>query len=236
MDHCQKGLDLLLEKYEIGGKVTISDEEVSIDGKKFPLLPWENIRRFAELRNIVKSGRIGRICTYRIGHTAHRGTDLFKLLEREAGILEFTADSPVKEVFAIGDETVLNCILETESGCVCTVELAATLRQGSPEIDKHEIIAQNGVACDRVVDTQMPQNSIYVFGAENRAFTDTDFELFGYTEKEIACIRSAFALAKDAARGNESKCRKLHLDSVVKAAQKSLKLCEACKVDENGKG
>lgn len=236
MDRCQKGLDLLLEKYEIGGKVTITDEDVCIDGKKFPLLPWENVRRFAELRNIVKSGRIGRLCTYRIGHTTHCGADLLDLLEREAGILEFTADSPVKEVFAIGDETALNCILETESGCVCTVELAATLRKEFPEVDKHEIIAQNGVACDRVVDTQMPQNSIYVFGTENKAFTDTDFELFGYDENEIARIRSAFALAKEIGRGNENRRKKLHLDSVVKAAKQSLKLCEACKVDENGKG
>lgn len=235
MDRCQKGLDGLLKKYEVGGKVTIAGEEVSIDGAKYPLLPWEQVRRFEELRNIVKSGRIGRLCTCRIGHTARQGTDLLHLLEREAGILEFTAGSPVREVLVVGGKNVLNCILETENGCVCTAELAATLGQDAEAVDKHEIIAQNGVACDRVVDTQMPQSSIYVFGAKNERFTDTDFELFGYGEEEIALIRSAFALAKDAGTREENRRRKAHLECVVRAAENSLKLCEACKVDENGK-
>lgn len=235
MDRCQKGLDMLMEKYEIPGTAKLlCGDVVRIDGSDYPLLPWKNTRRFEELRNIVRSGRLGAVCTYRIGHTAVRGTDLFSLLEREAGILEFTVDSPVREAFAVGSGDVMNCILETENGCVCTIELAATLNEGAVDVDKHEIIARHGIACDRVVDTQVPQNSIYMFCKDCKEFTDTDFELYDYSEGEIARIRNAFAILKDKAARTENLAGKAHLEEVLKAVRQSLELCENCKVKENG--
>jgi len=51
---------------------------------------------------------------------------------------------------------------------------------GTAMIDRHELIAGRGVACDRVVDTQVPQDSIYALtGDGERRYTDTDAELFG---------------------------------------------------------
>ena len=128
----QKGLDLLLNKYSVSAKAVLSADgkTVAINGKQVPVLPWESERRIIELRNLVVSGRLGNMCTYRIGHTAKKGTDLFEMLAREVGILEFTVNSTAKEIFAIAGKNTINCIVETENGCVCTIELGATLEDG----------------------------------------------------------------------------------------------------------
>ena len=228
----QKGLDLLLKKYSVSAKAVLTEkgETVTVDGKNIPVLPWESERRIIELRNLVVTGRLGNMCTYRIGHTAKKGSDLFALLVREIGILEFTVNSTVKEIFAIEGKNTMNCIAETENGCVCTIELGATL-DGGKDIDKHEIITDNGVGCDRVVDTQMPQDSIYVFGKKEQAFMDTDAELYGYSEIEINTIRNAFAVAKnvDVQKSNANKW--IHIQKVVAAAKASLETMENVKVE-----
>ncbi len=229
----QKGLDLLLKKYSVSAKAVLTEkgETVTVDGKNIPVLPWESERRIIELRNLVVTGRLGNMCTYRIGHTAKKGSDLFALLAREIGILEFTVNSTVKEIFAIAGRNTMNCIAETENGCVCTIELGATLDDGQRDIDKHEIITDNGVGCDRVVDTQMPQDSIYVFGKKEQAFMDTDAELYGYSEIEINTIRNAFAVAKnvDVQKSNANKW--IHIQKVVAAAKASLETMENVKVE-----
>ena len=229
----QKGLDLLLKKYSVSSNAALSADgrTVTVDGTDIPVLPWESERRIIELRNLVVTGRLGNMCTYRIGHTAKKGSDLFALLAREIGILEFTVNSTVKEIFAIAGKNTVNCIAETENGCVCTVELGATLDEGQQDIDKHEIITDNGVACDRVVDTQLPQESIYVFGKKEQTFMDTDAELYGYSEIEINTIRNAFAVAKnvDARKSNANKW--IHIQKVVAAARASLEALENVRVE-----
>lgn len=227
----QKGLDLLLTKYSTPDKATfLADGFVEICGEHYPTLPWESERRFIELRNLVLNKRVGNMCTYRIGHTAAKGTNLYNLLFREIGILSFTVASPVKEIFAIGGINTMNCIAETENGCVCTIELAATLSEGEPEIDKHEIITDNGVACDRVVDTQVPQSSIYVYGKKDAVYTDTDAELYGYSELEINTIRNAFVLASKKEARSAAVDKYEHIAKVVEAAAKSLETLENVKV------
>ena len=87
--------------------------------------------------------------------------------------------------------------LKGADGVVCTIEIAATLPEGEKPKDKHEIITRRGIACDVVVDAQLRQESIYVFGEKNEAFTDVDFECYGLTADEVATVRAAFALARD---------------------------------------
>ena len=228
----QKGLNYLLEKYSVAADARLSDngKTLTINGEIVPTLPWESERRFIELRNLVTLGRVGNMCTYRIGHTSKKGTDLFEMLAREIGILEFTVDSTVKEIFAIAGVNTMNCIAETANGCVCTIELGATLEGDAADIDKHEIITDNGVACDRVVDTQIPQNSIYVFGKKDLVYCDTDAELYGYSEIEINTIRNAFALAKNEQARVAVKEKYAHIEAVVEAAKKSLDTLENVKV------
>ena len=229
----QKGLDFLLSKYSVEDKVSFSidGKTVNIADKTYPVLPYESERRFIEMRNLVLNGRLGNMCTYRIGHTFKKGSDIFEILKREIGILEFTINSIVKEIFAIASGNAMNCIVETENGCVCTIELGATLENGQKDVDKHEIITDNGVACDRVVDTQNPQESIYVYGKKELTFTDTDAELYGYSEMEINTIRNAFAIAKskDLRYANVEKAA--HIEKVVTAAKVSLETLENVKVE-----
>ena len=227
----QKGLDLLLTKYSAPDKATFKEDGfVEICGEKYPTLPWESERRFIELRNLVLTGRLGNMCTYRIGHTSSKGANLYNLLFREIGILEFTVNSPVKEIFAIGGSNTMNCIAETENGCVCTIELGATLKNGEADVDKHEIITDSGVACDRVVDTQVPQSSIYVYGKNEATYLDTDAELYGYTENEINTIRNAFLLASKKEMREAAADKYEHIAKVVAAAQKSIETLENVKV------
>ena len=228
----QKGLDLLLNKYSVSAKAVLSADgkTVTVDGKEIPVLPWESERRFIELRNLVLTGRLGNMCTYRIGRTAKKGADLFEMLAREVGVLEFTVDSTAKEIFAIAGANTMNCIVETENGCVCTIELGATLEDGQKDVDKHEIITDNGVACDRVVDTQMPQDSIYVFGKNTKTYTDTDAELYNYEEIQINTIRNAFAVAKSVDAQNANVAKWEHIQKVVEAAKVSLATLENVKV------
>ena len=230
----QKGLDLLLNKYSVSAKAVLSADgkTVAINGKQVPVLPWESERRIIELRNLVVTGRLGNMCTYRIGHTAKKGTDLFEMLAREVGILQFTVNSLAKEIFAIAGKNTLNCIVETENGCVCTIELGATLEDGQKDVDKHEIITDSGGGCDRVVDTQMPQDSIYVFGKNKQAFMDTDAELYGYEEIQVNTIRNAFALAKSQELCKANAEKWAHIQKVVDGARKSLATLENVKVGE----
>ncbi|MBO5879343.1 MAG: hypothetical protein J6Q68_02170 [Clostridia bacterium] len=229
----QKGLNYLLEKYSVASKAILSADgkNVNIDGELFPVFSYESERRFIELRNLFILGRLGNICTYRIGHTAKAGTNLMDLLKKEVGILEFTIDSKTTEIFAIAGKNTMNCIVETENGCICTIELAATLQDRERNIDKHEIITDNGVACDRVVDTQVPQESIYVFGKNKQTFLDTDAELYGYSECEITTVRAAFLLAKNDESRNLAKAKDAHLNKVIEAAKASLATLENVKVE-----
>ncbi len=227
----QNGLDLLLDKYSVAANAELKSlKSVNVSGRDIPLLPWESERRFIELRNLVVQKRVGNMCTYRIGHTSHKSTDIFELLKREAGIVEFTVNSEIKEIFTICGKNTMNVIAETENGCVCTIELACTLEDREAAVDKHEIITDNGIACDMVVDTQIPKSSIYVYGEKKVSFTDTDAELYGYSQAEIAAIRNAFAVCKDekaAAHNVEANAR---LDKIVEAARKSVESLENVKV------
>ena len=94
------------------------------------------------------------------------------------------------------------------------------------------LVEGGGVACDRVVDTQVPQSSIYVYGKKKTLFTDTDTELYGYSHKEINTIRAAFALAKSKEARIAAKANHKHIETVVRAAKKSLETLENVKVGE----
>ncbi|MDD6735287.1 MAG: hypothetical protein PUE13_03125, partial [Clostridiales bacterium] len=101
-----------------------------------------------------------------------------------------------KSIMVMEHGNVLNAIANAEGGIVCTIEISATLNGDEPAKDKHEIISQRGIACDIVVDAQLKQDSIYVFGSENRKYTDVDFELYGLSTGEAAIVRAAFEIAQ----------------------------------------
>lgn len=222
MNMLQEKLNFLLNKYDISSDVQIIDcQNAVIDGKAVQLLPWRSERRFSELKKLVESGTLNGLSTMRITHIAHKGADLFELFFREADICETIMGSALTEIFAVSNgDTALNVLAKNQDGCVCTFELAATLSDGAEPIDKHEIIACTGIACDRVVDTQVPQSSVYVLGEKNtEQYTDVDMELFGLDIGQCAAVRNCFEMAKT---GEDTEKIVFHLNQVVEAAKKSI--------------
>jgi hypothetical protein len=141
---------------------------------------------------------------------------------KEFDIAEFISSSEIISVYcAITANRVANIILRLKSGVNASIELSCCLQQGATTIDRHEIIASRGVASDRVVDTQIPQQSIYLYNDKGEeSFTDTDSELYGLPANEINLVRDAFDAVKNDSSTERNK-RKEHIDSVVKAALES---------------
>ena len=228
----QKGLDMLLTKYSVNEDAVLDEagKTVTVGTEEYRVLPWESERRIIELRGLVSSGRVGAPSSFRIGHAVKVGTDLWEVLRREVGIAEFALGEEIIDIFVILGNGTMNAISECQSGAICTFELAATLPEGEIEVDKHEIIADGGVAADRVVDTQMPQSSIYVLGKNSRRYLDTDAELFGYAEIEVNTIRNAFKLASNKEYREYCVNKNLHIDSVLAAARQSADTLERVEV------
>ena len=194
----QEKLDFLLEKYSVEAKVTLKDEKTAaVGGGEYPILAHRSERRFLELKNIVNGGTLVGISVMRVARIVASSADIYAELYRELDLCQYILQRKLCQITVMENGNVMNAIATTEDGVVCTLEISATLREGEPAKDKHEIISQRGIACDVVVDAQLKQDSIYVFGAANKKFTDVDFELYGLSIEEIAVVRGAFALAQE---------------------------------------
>lgn len=197
MSKLQEKLDFLLEKYSVGVNVVLKDDQtVVIEGKELPIFSHRSERRFIELKNIVNNGTLVGISVMRVARMVGKGSDIYEVLYRELDLCQYILQRKICSIMVMENDCVMNAIATTEDGVVCTLELSATLQKGEKPKDKHEIISQRGIACDVVVDAQLQQDSIYVFGSENRKYTDVDFELYGLSPEEIAIVRAAFTLAQ----------------------------------------
>lgn len=229
MKKLQEKLDFLLDKYDVSAKAELlSEKEALVAGERKSLLPWRSERRFIEMKALIDSGRLTGLSTMRITHVLNRGADLYEILRREADIFEFVTGETICEIFAVANGTVaLNAIAKSKNGIVCSFELSATLPEETPAMDKHEIIAVSGNICDRVVDTQVPQSSIYVFGDKPMSFTDVDAELFGLSIGECAIVRHVFEIAQKGI----CTCRAAaQADAVVDAAKRSIETFDNIKL------
>jgi len=198
MTNLQEKLDFLIEKYDVEKRAVLKDEKtVIIDGRDIPLLSHRLERRFIELKNIVQGGTLVGISVMRVARIVEKGSDVFAELYRELDICQYVLGRKLVGITAMQNDNTLNVIATAEEGIVCTFEISATLKEGEPAKDKHEIISQRGIACDVVVDAQLKQDSIYLFGSENKKFTDVDFELYGMSTEDIAVVRAAFSIAQN---------------------------------------
>jgi hypothetical protein len=222
----QEKLDFLLNKYSVETKTILKDcKTVIIDGKEIPILSHRLERRFIELKNIVQGGTLQGISVMRVARIVEKGADIFTELYRELDICQYILGRKIVAVTAMQNDNTLNVIATTEDSIVCTIEISATLAKGEIPKDKHEIIAQRGTACDVVVDAQLKQDSIYVFGAENKKYTDVDFELFGLSIEDIAVVRSAFTIAQKGTK-DEMIALDSNLKVLVEKAKASVKTGE----------
>lgn len=223
MNRLQEKLDFLLEKYSVDTKVVLKDSKtVVINGMELPILSHRSERRFVELKNIVNNGTLVGVSVMRVARIIEKGSDIYEALYRELDLVQYILQKSIKSIMVMENGNVMNAIATTEEGVVCTIEISATLKAGELPKDKHEIISQRGIACDVVVDAQLKQDSIYVFGAENKKYTDVDFELYGLSIEEIAVVRAAFTLAQSK-KYDEMKEIHTNLCKLVELAKKSAK-------------
>ena len=203
----------LCEKYAVAatgslvssasGTIGAAAELKMNDGSTVKLLPWRKERRFVELKNLVDNGTLENVSTLRFAWMAS-GKELKNLLYRELDLCAYLGESEIRSIFAVCNGNAANLIVKLQDDKSCSVECSAELPAGTDEMDRHEIIAARGVACDRVVDTQVPQSSIYHFSAQGeKRYTDIDTELFGFENEEILLVRAAFAVLSDPALAAE---------------------------------
>lgn len=194
-----EALAFLREKYGCPAGEIVSGNagpELALpDGKKVRLLPWRVERRFVELKKIIDGKTLEDVSTFRFASFS-AGGDPLKLAAREIDLAAFLAGSPVKRIFAVRNGgSACNILALLANGMSASVECGVKLPAGASGMDRHEIIAKRGVASDRAVDTQVPQNSIYEWtDAGNAVFTDVDTELFGLPNDQIWIVRAAFAV------------------------------------------
>lgn len=221
MNRLQQKLNFLLEKYSVDAKAVLKDDKtVVIDGMELPILSHRSERRFVELKNIVNNGTLVGVSVMRVARIIEKGSDIYEALYRELDLVQYILQRKIKSIMVMENEMTMNAIATTEDGVVCTIEISATLKEGEIPKDKHEIISQRGIACDVVVDAQLKQDSIYVFGTENKKYTDVDFELYGLSIEEIAVVRAAFAVAQKR-NFDELKAIDDNLCKLVEMAKKS---------------
>lgn len=226
MKDLQAKLDFLLDKYSVEAKAVLKNRKIAlIEGKEIPLLPHRHERRFIELKNVVQGGTLTGVSVMRVARIVPKSNDIFDELYRELDLCRYILGRNIVGITAFQNDNTLNVIATTEGDVVCTIEISATLPEGEPPKDKHEIIAQHGIACDVVVDAQLKQDSIYVFGAENKKYTDVDFELYGLTIEDIAVVRSAFRIAQ-MVNADEMLSIDRELKEIVEKVKKSAKTGE----------
>lgn len=221
----QEQLKFLLDKYNINTDIEIIDKKtVKLSNEIVSTFPWRYERRFTELKNIVDNHTVNGISHMRVCRIESKGANLSDILYRELDLCEWILSDKIIEIFAVKTDNAINAIAKMKSSVICTLEVATTLAENAEIIDKHEIIAQQGIACDRVVDTQVPQSSIYVYKEkeEPEKYLDVDFELYGLSIEDVAIVRSAFELAKNTSFLVDLRKQAIHLKNLILCVEKSV--------------
>lgn len=225
--------DWVLETTHKAGYLAGSDAQA--------LLPWRFERRFVELRNLVMEPTVENVVMCRFScTTTPEQMSLPEILYREFDLCEFLTGRVIVGVYATiakssdgtpspdgePESQFANVLVRLDNGVVCSVEAGTTLQKGGEKsiIDRHELIGRRGVASDRVVDTHVPQESVYVFtDGKTHVYTDTDSELFGLNNDHVNLIRAAFDLAKSPQNKANVDAQHKRLMSFVDAAFESEK-------------
>lgn len=182
------------------------------------LFPWRVERRLVELRNLRMKGTLGALSTIRLASFGAKGsTPLPSLLYRLLDLAEWLGGERAVHGFMVGGgPECANAILRLESGALVSIEAGCGLPEGSAPMDRHELISRRGVASDRVVDTQVPQASVYRFDqAGFRAETDVDAELFGLSPDQVWLVRAGFETLRNPERAARWLTRHTELNWMV---------------------
>lgn len=229
----EEALNALLQKYKVKkledinfapGYTFINKETSKSDA---PLQSWRYNRKFTELRNLIVNEFVEHPSMFRFCAIGDNKWNLAALIYREFDLCEFIGSCNIVSVHATLNQASGSVVARLANGVICSIEIGASLPEGTSMIDRHEIIARRGVASDIVVDTQVPQSSIYTFSESgNKKFKDIDNELYGLEETDVEFIRSIFESCKCPELVKSSKERHIHLVALIDEAFKSDKLCK----------
>ena len=230
VNNIENAVKLLLHKYEVKANAELnllpgwSFLNKELNDNDMPLLSWRFNRRFIELKKIVSDEVVENVSMLRFCSLGDpKIWSLNALMYREFDLCEFITGSRIAYLHAtLSSGLAGNIIVKLENGTIGSVEISVQAPAGKPLIERHEIIARRGVASDIVVDTQVPQSSIYTF-TENgdMGYKDVDNELFGMDEFQVEWIRAAFQYLKDPTQSENLIKQHDHLSRLVESALKS---------------
>lgn len=230
VSNIENAVKLLLHKYEVKANVELnllpgwSFLNKELNDNDMPLLTWRLNRRFIELKKIVSDEVVENVSMLRFCSLGDPNIwSLEALMYREFDLCEFITGSRIAYIHAtLTNGLAGNIIVKLENGTIGSVEIGVQVPAGKPLIERHEIIARRGVASDIVVDTQVPQSSIYIF-TENgdMEYKDVDNELFGMDEFQVEWVRAAFQHQKDPTQSENLIKQHNHLSRLVESALES---------------
>ncbi|HEV2479844.1 MAG TPA: hypothetical protein VGS79_09265, partial [Puia sp.] len=93
-----------------------------LTARQVPLLTWRGVRKFVELRNIIKDSTIENPCLLRFAVFSSKGDWSFKaLLYRELDLIEYITGRRIVSVNAcLNGEGTGNVIAITDNGILCS--------------------------------------------------------------------------------------------------------------------
>lgn len=216
-------LNYLLDKYQVKRTGKITDCGcIEFKNGKIPLLPWRVERRFVELKNLIDNKTLEDVSTFRFSHLAPAGDKtLDELIYQQLDLCEWLGGASVRRLFAVfSGKKAVNIIVKLENDLSCSVECSVMLPDSAAVIDRHEIIARRGVASDQVVDTQVPQSSIYTYTAETeKRFTDVDAEIFGLSQNDVNLVRAGFKVLVETETAEKWSKQNQHLLDLIEKAK-----------------
>lgn len=236
----ENALRILVEKYAVStmqpfhfrklepnlkGSILLPANRFEELDNAIPLFYWRFRRSLVELKKLVFDETIVDPCLLRLSYFGKaNGQSLRELIYQKLDICEFITSDKIYSVFAIGDgQQHVNILVKLRSGILCSIEICLNLSITSQIQERHEIIARRGTASDNLIDTQIQQQSIYCFTKNTEeVFTDTDMELFGFTEEEVNMIRSGFDFLKQNASIAELMREHRHIERVVELVYQSM--------------
>ena len=230
VNYIKEATNKLARKYEVEVKSELNllpgwqflDKKLT--DNDIPLLSWRYNRKFIELKKIVAQEVVEDVSMLRFCSLGDPGIwSLNSLMYRELDLCEFLTGSKIVSLHAtLSYNLAGNIIVKMESGVIGSIEIGIQVPSGKPLIERHEIIARRGVASDIVVDTQVPQNSIYTYTQKGDfGYKDIDNELFGMDEFQVEWARSSFELLKSPGQSEQLIKQHDHLSRLVKSALES---------------
>lgn len=226
IEKIQRSLSALLNKYNIPVTESLNllpgwfflNKEIG--NKDIPLMTWRSNRKFIELHNIVMNNIIEHVCMLRFSSMSNSRMDLSALLYREFDLCEFLGNGRIISLHAtFFEKQGGNVIIKLNNGVIGSIEVGNQLPLDSKKIERHELIARRGVASDLVVDTQIPQQSVYLYTKDEiESYKDIDNELWGFDEDEVELIRSSFNYYKNSTPGEFYTQQHEHLSELVRSA------------------